>query len=96
MRAAGKSNIYGWRAEGLPANPNNAHLKYRMTNIGTLKQQLPVNLASEIRQRGKLRTMKNELMGATWSNGHKVAQREGVNVSAFAKGGKTKRKTRKN
>jgi len=95
--AAGKGNLYGWRAPGPPADPDSAHLKYRMTNIGTIQKQLPVNVASEVRTRGRTRAIKNELMASTWGNAHSVAAREGINTSAYGRGGlrSSKRKTRR-
>jgi hypothetical protein len=94
LKAAGKGNVYGWRAPGPPADPESAHLKYRMTNIGSIQQQLPVNVASEVRTRGRTRAIKNELMASTWGNAHTVARREGINTSAFAAGRKGRRTRR--
>lgn len=95
LKAAGKTNVYGWRAPGPAADPDSAHLKYRMTNIGSINKQLPVNVASEVRTRGRTRAIKNELLASTWGNAGVVARREGVNTSAFA-AGRRSRKTRRN
>jgi hypothetical protein len=88
LNAAGKGNVYGWKAPGPPADPETAHLRYRMTNIGTLQKQLPMNVASEVREHGRTRAIKNELMASTWGNAHSVAAREGINTSAYGHGGK--------
>ena len=88
LNAAGKGNVYGWKAPGPPADPSTAHLRYRMTNIGTLQKQLPMNVASEVREHGRTRAIKNELMASTWGNAHSVAAREGINTSAYGRGGK--------
>ena len=75
-------------------NINNAHLKYQMTNIGTLTKQIPVNVASEIRTSARTGSLKNELLAQTWAEPSKVIKREGINISSYKQ--RRNRKTRKN
>ena len=75
-------------------NINNAHLKYQMTDIGTLTKQIPVNVASEIRTSGRTRSLKNELLAQTWADPSKIIKREGINISSYKQ--RHNRKTRKN
>lgn len=95
--ASGEPDFFGWRARRPPVDPATAHLQYKMTNVATLTKQQPANLMSEVRERGRSRTVRNELQAATWADPMTVAAREGVNLSAYGKGGRRgrTRKTRR-
>ena len=61
LRALGEPNVYGFSGRREPADPATVQRKYHFTNIGTLAKQIPTNLASEIRQRGRTIAVKNAI-----------------------------------